>query len=192
MFRRALGSMVFILLALTSINAQEKPHHNYGIGVNLYPALRVWGPTFNEMPGIYFTIALSERFRLEPELGYSRYSSDNPTSEEKDVETTYKVGLGQFYIIKQSESNSVFLGPRVGIIRRGLYQRSYTGDESENSAIDFFLNLCLGGEYCFSKYFSLGGEVQLGYINYGKYYTYSDDRSTLYHNALVTLRWYLN
>ena len=197
----------FLLAALLCISAAsgQESQTKVGLGVSLNPTALVFGGTTASLflpigfTNFYVPVMVSAGFRIEPEAGIYSYSSESSSgsSSSKSTESILRVGVGLFSVRSTESSFSSYLGPRVGILSTSSTS-SFTGNpESKTSETDFFIGLCLGGEYLFSPHFSAGGEVQLNYISFGNpdrtpAPTTSSTRtqSLITNNALMFFRWY--
>jgi len=194
-------SLVAVLVVAARADAQEDGTR-FGVGVSLNPSALLVEDGFQAffLPfgfgDIYFPIIVSERFKLEPQLGLFRFSSetksDGFTSESSM--TLWRLGAGLFYRLPASESLSAYVGPRF-ILLLSSESFKWDGEEDEISETDISIGAALGGEYFFSSHFSLGGEFQLNYLILGEPEdeepdTFELDRSIISNNGLILLRWY--
>lgn len=168
--------MVSFFLVSNLIHAQEK-ENRVGIGISIGKEIMFEEGTFTllDFPSFYVTFILSSHFRVEPEIGYYRYSSSwsDPYSEGKSSYGILSVGCGLFYTIRK-EKVDIYYGARLGFIRTSSYYKSSWNEwngttETDRSRVDFYIGPALGGEYFFTKHLSLGGEIQLNYISIGEW-----------------------
>lgn len=200
--------LLLTILELSKVNGQENKV-KIGLGVSINPfALFYTSSTSDffvpvDITNIYIPVMVKPNFRIEPEAGIFSHSYEytSGTNISKHTLTVFRIGIGLFYMHSIDTSFSTYLGPRTGILstsEKSGYTSSYSGDEENTfSEIDFFIGLCLGGEYLFSRHFSAGGEVQLNYIKYGNpERTPASITSTNYtqsiftNNCLLFIRWY--
>ncbi len=181
--------------------------------IGLGASLNVEGLT-NASPALGFghlhvPVLLSPQFRLEPTFGFANSSTTNKTGT-GDMEMTtdnsltlLRLGTGVFYNIPYTRSTALYVGPRLGIL---LNTTSTTVDiggndsTTDTSRLDFYAGLAFGGEYFFTKSFSLGGEAQFMFISTGNTTTTVDGDepenppemtgTTLTTSALIFVRWY--
>ncbi|TEU00108.1 MAG: hypothetical protein E3J23_03460 [Candidatus Stahlbacteria bacterium] len=191
--KKAIFIILFVCISLLMVNplqAQEK-RSSIGLGVSLGKELYMGGLTLLDFPTFYLPITLSSNFRIEPEIGYYRYSSEFENSE--TTETYLTVGCGIFLISQKGKTN-IYYGLRLGFIRVYEYDKwIWNGqDVYEAHRTDYYIGPAIGGEYFFNKHLSLGGEIQVNFISIGKW---SD--STGKHSVSVTrtkplifVRWY--
>jgi hypothetical protein len=122
---------------------------------------------------IFVPIHFGQRFKLEPWLGVIRLkqSSESNGSTLNEGTTQWRFGTGLYFRFPTSESFVPYLGPRLGLLlTRFSEEFTYPGgsDKFELSETDFQFGLALGGEYFFSRHFTLGGEIQLNYTSIGE------------------------
>lgn len=89
----------------------------------------------------------------------------------------------------------IYYGVRNGLICTWDYDRyDWNGTERyERSKTDYYFGPAMGGEYFFSKHFSLGGEVQLNYVFIGRW-DGGDGGGTeggIRTKTFIFVRWYL-
>lgn len=164
--------LVILLTVITlvtggGISAQEKPEsppRKFGIGIEIsdVSAFEDRGGDYQGVvTGIYLPIQGTAKTRFEPKIGILRYA---------DVDT------------KESTTRLDALAGYFGLIRRGNYQLYYGArggflvyvHKSQDEAGGFdswtqrrgYLSPVIGGEYCFSPYFSLGGEARQVFSSY--------------------------
>lgn len=154
----------------------------YGLGVSLDQGLVAYSSyAYSTIvyPGtqasIYFPIFISNRFRIEPEfgvLGLERNSRSN---------YNFRFGLGLFPFSLR-KSVIIYGGLRFGFIL------STSQDEKK---WDIFAGPSFGGEYFFSKHFSLGAETQLNYVSLGEWEGQGDREDfAILSKSCLFLRWY--
>ena len=139
--------MILILLTISSnINAQEETRNpgKFGIGVSIFnfSDFVLIDGDLGYSNSFYFPIAISDKFRLEPEIGFII----------ADAELLYNIGLGIFGL---SVKNNLLLsyGLRIGAFNTEYYHISPT----------------IGTEYLFTNQFSIGAQFQIfGLIDYGE------------------------
>lgn len=172
----ALVVCAFILTTPAEAQSQEGSTVGFGVSIN---SISVAGEN-ETVPGalslVPFTISVpvtTSSFRLEPEVGYFRYSQ----SQNDNSYTSSRLGLGTgVFHVSRHESTLLQLGGRVGIARRSTSIDGSGGDQS-TSATDFFIGPAVGGEYYLSDQFSIGIEARFLYMNHGTPDTAADDFS---------------
>jgi hypothetical protein len=132
-----------VLLTIMPITVQDICGQNdgsnsgkVGIGISLFNLID-WYYTNYEIAyrnSIYIPITLSEKFRIEPEIGLIYSGSD----------VLYSLGLGVFGLSRKSDI-TWYYGMRIGTWNAHFIQIAPS----------------FGGEYYLSSRFSLGAEVQL-------------------------------
>jgi len=182
--------MVSFFLMSNLIHAQKK-EDRIGIGVSIGKEITFEEGTFTllDFPSFYVTLIGFSYFRVEPEIGYYRYSSSDENL--KSSHEILSVGCGFFYAIRK-EKVDVYFGMRLGVIQTSSYFKSPL-DEWDRSKIDFYIGPALGGEYLFTKRFSLGGEIQLNFISIGQWdgdLSAENSESVVRTKPLIFVRWY--
>lgn len=151
-----------------------------------------------DFPSIYLPIRLNPGLKIEPEFGITRYTIDAP-----DVDQTFSImliGAGAFFLMN--------VGP-VDLswgLRFAMLKESYDHDGLVDYTVtrnDMVYGPALGGEYFFTRNFSLGGEVQFNYVKIGEIEIDGDDaptnglagdekikQSMLRTKPLIFVRWY--
>jgi hypothetical protein len=199
-----------ILLEFSSASGQESKA-KIGLGISINPTAIFYISSTADfyapvsIASIYIPIIIKPNFRIEPEAGIfsHSYKYTSGTDISDHTLTEFRIGIGLFYVHSIDTSFSAYCGPRAGILstsESSSYTYSYSGSEEYTSKeIDFFIGLCVGGEYLFSRHFSSGGEVQLNYIKYGNpertpstITSTNFTRSIFTNNCLVFVRWYFN
>lgn len=190
--RKAIFILLFVCISLLMVNplqAQEK-RSSLGLGVSLGKELYMPGLTMLDFPTFYLPITLSN-FRIEPEMGYYRYSGKFESWESKESYLT--IGCGIFFISQRGNAN-IYYGVRLGFIRVYEYEKwIWNGqDVDEDHRTDYYYGPAIGGEYFFNKHLSLGGEIQVNFISIGQWSdsTGEHSESVTRTKPLVFVRWY--
>jgi hypothetical protein len=132
--------------------------------------------------GLYVPMIISDCVKIEPEIGYYRYSSSWDGGSESSNDR-FRFGLGIFYASFLGKDTFVYLGIRGGLLyNQRTYSSDYDPDSREREKVDFFVGPAVGAEHFLSDYFSLGAEVQFNYIHEGNWDGdgYDEDRSVYY------------
>ncbi len=151
-----------------------------------------------DFPSIYLPIRVNPGLKIEPEFGLMRYTIDASS-----VDQTFSImliGAGAFFLMN--------VGP-VDLswgLRFAMIKESYDHDGAADYTVtrnDMVYGPALGGEYFFTRNFSLGGEVQFNYVKLGEIETDGDDapnngtaedekikQSILRTKPLIFVRWY--
>ena len=170
---------LFILGFSSALYSQEssadKQTIKVGIGISSafssislyqYPSLNYDQPQLNTAVSI--PMIFSSVYKLEPYVSYTSVKSDtkndnpNYTNYDYDFKGHYiSVGMGIFYV-KEIEKTKLHFGARGGYL--STYTESKMTSLSYNSYHEdkgsgFLITPIVGGEYFFTDYFSLGGEV---------------------------------
>jgi len=175
----------------------------YGIGVNFAKDFVVAdvGSDLSVMslPYDFSNISIvfrSASFRVEPSLGYFRFSSSYSEGSAEAEATTSNWRLGfNLAVNKETGKMHHYYGISVGFIFSSVYSKFSSdlfSDKEDDSKTDFFVGPVLGGEYNFHENLSLGGEIQFNYISLGQYDDSEGDLSVsvITTRAIIVLRWY--
>lgn len=213
---RAANLIVCVLVLVTMaapLWAQDTTR--FGIGVNLIDIIKSkdYNDTLEEQvynwinfPVLHASV-LMDRFRIDPEISYWRYSySDNGMDYTKHYNTTIlHFGIGGSMYIKKSDKVLTYAGVKLGLDRISSkseydYSGSYASDrETKTSRTDFYLGPCVGAEYFMTSDLSLGSEFQFLYTFLGDQkvtedgHEQNDDNnndSLTRSRVLIYLRWY--
>jgi|GEM_PF-852069 len=187
-YEKSRSYLVAFLLSTLAFSRENSP--SIGLGVSLgkefvptyaYQSSRHYynlGMPSVDFPSIYIPITVSRSFRIEPEIGFWNYSTLSGTSEYRYW--ILRIGLGMF-LLRGKERTGYYYG-----IRSSVNLNSEPAGAGSGKT-DFFIGPALGGEYLFSKHFSLGGEAQLNFVSY---YTNMNSESSLSTKTVLFLRWY--
>ena len=131
------------------------------------------------LSSVYFTTTFGNNIRFEPEIGFSSLSRTDDY--DRELRRTFlRVGLGQFYVSNWKKQVRFFIGPRFGLVREWVSENGTASDYTED-ATSIYISLCTGAEYRFAERFTLSGELQLGYIDYGDLRDYGYDESLIWY-----------
>jgi hypothetical protein len=170
---RPITVVLGISLVVASAAQAQEQFTGAGLGIAFLAASPV-----GELSGtstLYIPVPTSRTFRLEPIIGWHHdsfdQSSSNPTSPTNGISvkaTSFLLGLGLFGTVHPGAGGTlIYYGPRLGF---AWTKRTLT-DQSANSLTekqkDWFLTGVVGGEHRIS-HFSVGGEVGLSYLKWGK------------------------
>jgi hypothetical protein len=207
-----------LLLAAAPATAQDASYPRVGVGVgvsvsNASPSTSLPAgeePVSVPTPSLLIPIDVSETFRIEPVLSYSRLttssSSEGPGDYEEKTSTTLsslRIGVGAFAKASRGNDTNLYFGGRVGYNRAsrstddGDLRNTDDDDEEDSSnASGFFIGPTVGGSYFFSDFFSIGGEVEARYSNIGTSeaetgnFTVSEDVTTITLRPSLVVRFY--
>lgn len=202
-----------LLLAAAPATAQDASYPRVGVGVsvsNASPSTSLPAgeePVSLPTPSLLIPIDVSETFRIEPVLSYSRLttssSSEGPGDYEEKTSTTLtslRIGVGAFAKASRGNDTNLYFGGRVGYNRtsRSTDDGDDDDDDEEEStnASGFFIGPTVGGSYFFSDFFSIGGEVEARYSNIGTSekeignFTVSEDVTTITLRPSLVVRFY--
>ncbi len=200
----------FVLLTFSSSlysqeSSADKQTIKVGIGISSafstislyqYPSLNSDQPQLNTAVSI--PMIFSSVYKLEPYVSYtsvkSETKSDNPnlSNYNYDFKGHYiSVGMGIFYV-KEIEKTKLHFGVRGGYL--STYTESKMTSLSYNSYYEdkgtgFLITPIIGGEYFFSDYFSLGGEVHFewSHLNIDQIDKYDYNNEEYYTSSLNRL-----
>ncbi len=190
--------LVFIIVMET--NAQETAKIRTGFGVTFGKELFL----FDEgdasgltLPFDFANVSVvirGTKFRLEPRLGYFRFSRSSSTSFGSGKFTFSNWRLGALVAANKIKgSTNYYYGANLGLIFTS--QSSNFGSDSDSeSKTDFFIGPAIGGEHMFSENFSLGGEIQVNYISMGEFNGESSidvSQTAISTRGMIVVRWYL-
>jgi hypothetical protein len=141
-------------------------------------------------------------FRLEPEFGDFAMTSEVKSSSITVTERQgiIRMGLAAHYIHNFGDLSQFYVGPRFAVFMvNSSSGASNNPNDEETSWTDVLIGASLGGEYLFSKHFSIGAEVQMNYISHGDpevkpepSLKQEESGSILSNNAALIVRWYFN
>jgi Outer membrane protein beta-barrel domain len=164
-------------LGQQATNHAEGTHFGLGAGFNLN-SITVAGQQILGGPfgggSIVFPIDLAGVFRLEPELGLSHVSTadDDDDSRTETSATVVRPAIGAFFRFPLGPTASGYVGGRLGpqFASSSTTQTVFDTNQEitvDASRVDFAIGPAFGGEYFFSKHFSIGGEVALNFVFVG-------------------------
>lgn len=142
-----------------------------------------------------------QKFRLEPELGIYAITNERTFSGETstDKSSIMRLGLAAHYVHAFGDQSQVYVGPRFALYMSNSTNEDTGSPTEESSWTDMLIGASVGGEYLFTKHFSLGAEVQLNYISHGDpeetpapTFDSEESGSIISNNATLILRWYFN
>jgi hypothetical protein len=108
--------------------------------------------------------------RIEPELNFGHTENTND-QDETDSASVIRPGLGVFFMFPLGDNAGGYVGARGGPVVNLITneQADPLGGtiNTTDTRIDGFLAPAFGGEYYFSKHFSLGAEIQVAFTFIG-------------------------
>jgi hypothetical protein len=201
-----------LLLAAAPATAQDASYPRVGVGVsvsNASPSTSLPAgeePVSLPTPSLLIPIDVSETFRIEPVLGYSRLTTsreidapdDDLNEETSTTLTSLRIGVGAFAKASRGNDTNLYFGGRVGYNRvsyNRVRQRNDDDYEESSNPSGFFIGPTVGGSYFFSDFFSIGGEVEARYFNIGTTeeeddVTVSEDVTTITLRPSLVMRFY--
>jgi len=136
------------------------------------------GMMFGEGGGGIYVPIRSGNLRVEPELGFYKYSESNTyaTSPTSNVEYEYSnlmIGTGVYWRQQVGSSLETYVGGRVGYTRwenKNTYPNNPSNTSSDKTS-GYYVGPTFGAEYFFTKQFSFGLDVSLIYSSTSGDYT---------------------
>lgn len=192
-------SSLYSFSVTDSATTQTTGIQKIGFGIAFHDVYDLIATSSYETPCFFIPIHF-KRFILEPTISYSRYTVDRESSHSYSRTTTRNViGLGAF-VNHSYPKTTIYYGIRV---ERGQYTENsdYVDpteeDEEESFTIDV-IKPTLGGQFFFTKHFSLGGELYFSreIHTYSKnyedtlYYSYYSRIEQMKINTEIILRYY--
>jgi hypothetical protein len=214
-----LASLFFISGFSISALSQETPPAQasagavgLGIGYNT-PVIfaRIGSPiplSIMDFATVQIPIRLSPTVRFEPEIGYLSESIELSYSSQllESSASMVRISGGLMFIAASYGSTNIYVGPRIAA---QFYSTTETTpgfmsgsvEKTESKGTNLFFMGCVGAEHFFSPHFSLGAEVQLSYVSFGKPETtvttpspfpspIMTKRTIFGINSLTHVRWY--
>ncbi len=195
-------------------NERNAPQKTFGVGVmSALNRVTLENPNPNAL--LLIPIQVSDHFRIEPELGFTSFSTEIVNDETREGTESSNLalrgGLGLLYTQRVSRKTVLMGGARLGAIsvkREGSFAGATnlgggggaTGESQtfKTSQTTLYGTIVTGAEYFLSPSISLGGEFQLTFQRAGELETSGEgvqDNTTesslsVTTNGLLTLRWY--
>jgi hypothetical protein len=189
-------------LATTSVVVRPNPRIGLGValGKEVYEITDNGAVNQVDFPTFYVPVFIHPNLRLEPEIGFVRYSTTTGVSIIRN--SILLTGCGAF-IGHWCGPVYLYGGGRVAWIRNTHFVQSMIGAGKTTTLIDLMWGPALGGEYFFTPHLSLGGEIQFNFVKYKEYkitdYTADEPtgaverlvkRTSARTKPLVFVRWY--
>lgn len=155
------SALVAAILVPSVVFADGAPLPMIGIGVSV--------PSSGTPGGaIYVPINLMPQFRLEPTIGLGNGSTakTKESKTETDKLSAVSLGIGAFYMMHPDEKMAFYAGARLGVVMNSASSSDGT-TTIESKHTDMVVALAVGGEHFLVPKFSLGAEVDLGYVSVG-------------------------
>jgi Outer membrane protein beta-barrel domain len=168
--RFAFAALASLALSLPAL-AQERERPRVGVGVGLTTFDFNVTTLANGFPAavpdsIYFPIALTPTFRIEPEIGVATLDQNTGAGSTSVETSVWSIGLGVFWLFPTSPQLDVYVGGRVVRTSYTLKLKSATNTDTTEGS-DIRVIPALGGEFSLHPRFSIGAEVQLQLISFG-------------------------
>ena len=194
---------IMTIISFILINPSYLLAQKIGLGTSIVSGITSISDNSNIVPvglnNILIPIKL-ERFRIEPEIALLRINDESNENNDKETSTTsiFQIGVNAHYLFDIDESLKGYVGPKLGMTY-GSISKEVGDNSSDISTSSLYLGIGTGCEYFFSKNFSLGGEIQLSYINRGNPEVstngendkINETSSIITTNAQVVVRWYV-
>ena len=143
-----------------------------GLHVEQFKSQDLWSSSFVPVNKLIFTISPSNKWRLEPSIGYSKandeYNSGNGYSSTNSIKGFF-IGLGGFYMYQAGKTN-IYFGLRIEQAKitdeyKYIDSNANSVDTSTSETKRFMFGPTIGAEYFLGKHFSFGGEFSLKKYN---------------------------
>ena len=150
--------------------------NKFGIGLHVeqFKMIDLMSYDFVPLNKLILSISPSEKFRIEPSIGFSSSKSeeDDDTYNEKDTNSGVFFGIGALGM-KQVGSTNIYYGIRFE------YGNLTSKNESTNysrtvTSRRIMVGPVVGAEYFLGKHFSFGGEIALKNYSSKNKFEYSD------------------
>ncbi len=215
---RRIWFLPFLLGAVlvTPLSAQRHRPGTVGLGIGLdavpNTVTSVFGFDADGRTGmILVPVQVATRIRLQPALGYWRFSQNvhDAVSRFEQNLTQWSAGLALHYLFPLAQKTQTYVGSGIAFNRLSETERTEISPSppSKRTAkrTDIVLSAIAGGEYFFAPRFSMGGEVQLQYLMAGDVKTSVEptptpppvpiptpefDASVVQTNGQLVIRWY--
>jgi hypothetical protein len=164
-------------LGQQATNHAEGTHFGIGAGFNLN-SINVIGDRILGGPfgggSLVFPIDIAGVFRLEPELGFVHASAVDEATGARNENSVSLVrpAIGAFFRFPLGPSAGGYVGGRLGPQFVSSTTTRTDADTNQKvtvdtSRTDVAIGPAFGGEFFFSKHFSIGGEVALNFLFVG-------------------------
>ncbi|HET7825602.1 MAG TPA: outer membrane beta-barrel protein [Anaeromyxobacter sp.] len=170
---RTAAALAAVALSAPASAQEHRPRLGIGVGISAFDFNSTLTLT-NGFPAvipdsIYVPINLGPNFRLEPQLGIMTLSQDTGGGGIASTDTSVvSIGLGAFYLVDVASQLDVYVGGRVVRTSYSQTLKSPGVPDDKTEGTDIRIIPALGGEYSPHPRFSLGAEVQLQLVSFGK------------------------
>jgi opacity protein-like surface antigen len=169
--RKLLFGLAVALFATTA-SAQAKPFLGVGAKVGgsavvpMDPALGQVARVGGGQMVLAVPMNLTPMLRLEPYLGWSRYTTVDSSGVDDFRVSAQQTALGAALHVMNDMGGNVnfYYGGRIGVVLSTYSWDDGTNDDS-NTYMGFNLAALAGAEYFFSPKFALGVEGEISYVN---------------------------
>lgn len=195
-----------------SKSSSDASQFAFGIGVGITPSSlesrSIFGISDNNalssavLPiSLLFVLDINELIRLEPEFGINSQTTNQTGASSGDKSSTlqsFKAGLGVLFKSKITSSSQAIFGLRGGYLSLSQSTEA-SGSTPATSVSRPFITMAgvVGGEYYLARQFSLGAEINIGYISVGELTSEPASQSTtkvtgsgFFTNAQISARFY--
>lgn len=160
--------VILFIAPVQAQNADEMAPFGIGVRVNdfLSSVVSVADGSSLSLGGATFVVPINagSSFRIEPEIGFGRFTNSSSDGDFSVTLTQFRAGVGLMRLIPSGDY-VLYAGGRLQYAR--LTDRvEFPGNDDEESQSVFGLGPVVGGEHYFSSHFSLGGEAGLFYRSY--------------------------
>jgi hypothetical protein len=150
------------LCSQTSINESVVDLKTFGIGIGLFTP--IISPYYEPFGNIILTININQKFRIEPEFGFSIENYEEEGASGYSTSTkVYLFIINGLAIIKRDRAG-LLLGPKLGYISSSEQFHQNNTDASTSNRKSIFIGPVIGMEYYMSKHLSMSGEFDVIYL----------------------------
>jgi hypothetical protein len=148
-----------ILFTASSATAQEATQPTIGFGIS-YQSLDLVTLEAAGLSRVAFYLPINlGRLKLEPAVGFWSLDVDGGSAQRGT-----SLGVGVLYQLRQLQQTSFYAGGRFNLI----FDTQEPLAEPEISSTAFRISAVGGGEHFLAPTFSIGAELQLGYLSRGE------------------------
>jgi hypothetical protein len=163
-----------VLFLSFRVNAQDTSSVKWGIGISsAFLSSNTSGYDGDLNTTLTVPVYISDHFKIEPFLGYSRLTFDK-VSEIPDYrivenikQNNYLFGSGLFYVLGAGESKLHF-GAAIGYLiskQKTPVSSNYPDSKVDMEGNGYVISPVIGGEYLLSDYFSFGAEAHVDFVS---------------------------
>lgn len=188
------GILFFMVILITGVIHAQDNKARFGFGLSMGKEMVEIDNEFVTLfdaPIFSFPILFGSGFRIEPQIGFYKYTRNSDASDYRMCILFFGAGI---FKGRSDGKLRPYIGGRVGL-SRVAYKRDYknTGTDSDDSRMDVVIAPTAGVSYFITPDFCFGGEFQVGYLIFGQWDDDDDVSESLFATkTVVFLRYYLN